>query len=51
MSVYQLKTQFQDKLRPISDQLVDMGVTANQVTISAIVLSASTAYVIATLDT
>ena len=51
MSVYQLKTQFQDKLRPISDKLVDVGVTANQVTISAIVLSAGTAYVIATIDT
>ncbi|MBO1531135.1 alpha/beta fold hydrolase [Psychrobacter sp. F1192] len=47
MSVYQLKTQFQNKLRPISDRLVEMGMTANQVTVSAICLSAGTAYVIA----
>ncbi|PNK59619.1 CDP-alcohol phosphatidyltransferase family protein [Psychrobacter sp. FDAARGOS_221] len=47
MSVYQLKTQFQNTLRPISDNLVKKGVTANQVTVSAIILSAGTAYVIA----
>ena len=49
MSIYQLKTQFQNQLRPISDKLVSSGVTANQVTISAIVLSASTSYVIVNL--
>lgn len=47
MSLYQFKSQFQDQLRPISDELVHLGATANQVTISAILLSASTAYVIA----
>ncbi len=50
MSVYHLKSQFQDKLRPVSDALVTVGVTANQVTISAIVLSAGTAYIIATAN-
>lgn len=49
MSVYQLKTQFQDQLRPISDKLVTLGVTANQVTTSALFLSAGTAYLIATV--
>ncbi|MDO5769113.1 MAG: alpha/beta fold hydrolase [Psychrobacter sp.] len=48
MSLYQLKSQFQDHLRPISNELVRLGASANQVTISAIVLSAGTAYVIAT---
>ena len=47
MSLYQLKSQFQDQLRPISDALVEQKVTANQVTVSAILLSLSTAYVIA----
>ena len=47
MSLYQLKTQFQDQLRPISDTLVERKCTANQVTVSAIVLSVGTAYVIA----
>lgn len=50
MSLYQLKSQFQDHLRPISDGLVRLGFTANQVTLSAIVLSAGTAYVIYTYD-
>jgi alpha-beta hydrolase superfamily lysophospholipase/phosphatidylglycerophosphate synthase len=47
MSLYQLKSQFQDQLRPISDALVEQKVTANQVTVSAILLSLGTAYVIA----
>lgn len=47
MSIYQLKSQFQDRLRPISDQLAEQGYTANQVTVSAILLSGATAYVIA----
>ena len=50
MSVYQLKSQFQDQLRPVSNELVRLGVTANQVTVSAIVLSAGTAYLIATSE-
>ena len=47
MSLYQLKSQFQDQLRPISDVLVEQKVTANQVTVSAVLLSLGTAYVIA----
>ncbi|MGP9545760.1 alpha/beta fold hydrolase [Psychrobacter sp. AOP7-B1-25] len=47
MSLYQLKTQFQNQLRPISNTLVEQNVTANQVTVSAILLSVGTAYVIA----
>lgn len=47
MSLYQLKSQFQDQLRPISDALVEQKVTANQVTVSAILLSLGTAYLIA----
>lgn len=47
MSLYQLKSQFQDQLRPISDALVEQKVTANQVTVSAVLLSLGTAYMIA----
>lgn len=47
MSLYQLKSQFQDQLRPISDTLVEQKITANQVTVSAILLSIGTAYIIA----
>ncbi len=47
MSLYQLKTQFQDQLRPISNTLVEHKITANQVTVSALLLSIGTAYVIA----
>ncbi|MGP9635771.1 alpha/beta fold hydrolase [Psychrobacter sp. AOP3-A1-26] len=47
MSLYQLKTQFQDQLRPISNTLVEQNITANQVTVSAVLLSVGTAYVIA----
>lgn len=47
MSLYQLKSQFQDQLRPISDTLAKSGCSANQVTISAVILSLGTAYVIA----
>ena len=46
MSLYQLKSQFQDKLRPISNILVEQKITANQVTVSALLLSVATAYVI-----
>jgi len=38
-SIYQLKPAFQNLLRPLCRQLAHMGVTANQVTISAVVLS------------
>ena len=39
-TIYQLKSRFQDLLRPICRRLAEIGVTANQVTVSAIVLSA-----------
>ena len=47
MSLYQLKSHFQDQLRPISNALVEQNVTANQVTVSAVLLSVGTAYVVA----
>ncbi|MEH6768348.1 alpha/beta fold hydrolase [Psychrobacter sp.] len=47
MSLYQLKTQFQNQLRPISNTLVEQNITANQVTVSAVLLSIGTAYIIA----
>ena len=47
MSLYQLKTQFQNQLRPISNTLVEQNITANQVTVSAVLLSVGTAYIIA----
>lgn len=40
ISVYQLKAKFQDLLRPITQKLAAKGVTANQVTVAAIILSA-----------
>lgn len=47
MSLYRLKSQFQDQLRPLSNTLVEQGVTANQVTVSAVFLSMATAYIVA----
>ncbi|WP_201602491.1 alpha/beta fold hydrolase [Psychrobacter piscatorii] len=49
MSLYQLKSHFQDQLRPISNALVEQNITANQVTVSAVLLSVGTAYMIAKL--
>jgi CDP-diacylglycerol--glycerol-3-phosphate 3-phosphatidyltransferase len=46
-SVYQLKPAFQVLLRPIVNWLARIGVTANQVTIAALLLSLSTGHVIA----
>src|SRR5437879_8927422 len=46
-SVYQLKPAFQGLLRPIVNWLGRIGVTANQVTIAAVLLSVSTGHVIA----
>lgn len=39
ISVYDLKSKFQDLLRPICQSLANNGVTANQITIVAMVLS------------
>lgn len=47
MSVYQLKSKFQDLLRPISDHLAKAGATANQVTLGAVAISGVTAHLIA----
>nr|WP_317200266.1 alpha/beta fold hydrolase [uncultured Psychrobacter sp.] len=47
MSLYQLKTRFQDQLRPLSDALVAHQYTANQVTVSAAVMSVVTAVIVA----
>lgn len=38
-SIYQLKPAFQNALRPLVSRLFKMGVTANQVTISALLIS------------
>lgn len=39
-TIYQLKSRFQDLLRPLCRALADAGVTANQVTLGAVALSA-----------
>ena len=39
MSIYQLKTAFQNLLRPLCKSMADKGITANQVTIVAMILS------------
>ncbi len=39
ISVYQLKSHFQDLLRPLNQKLVSLGVTANHITIAAAVFS------------
>jgi CDP-diacylglycerol--glycerol-3-phosphate 3-phosphatidyltransferase len=46
-SVYQLKPAFQGLLRPAVNWLARIGVTANQVTVAALILSLWTGYVIA----
>lgn len=38
-TIYQLKSRFQDLLRPLTRALAAQGVTANQVTVAALVLS------------
>lgn len=39
ISVYDLKSHFQDLLRPICESLANQGITANQVTLTALFLS------------
>jgi CDP-diacylglycerol---glycerol-3-phosphate 3-phosphatidyltransferase len=46
-SIYNLKPKFQSLLRPIVAWLAEMGVTANQVTIAALLLSLATGGVVA----
>ena len=45
-SVYDLKPKFQGLLRPVTNGLASMGVTANQVTIAALVLSVATGVIV-----
>ena len=45
ISVYQLKSRFQGVLRPISDKLASIGVTANMVTVTAFILSVAVGFV------
>ena len=39
LSIYQLKPRFQNLLRPLVQRLFDRGITANQVTLSAAIVS------------
>jgi len=41
ITVYQLKTAFQNQLRPLVRMLAEAGVTANQVTVAALLLSSA----------
>lgn len=47
LSIYQLKPRFQDLLRPLVQRLHTLGITANQVTLSALVLSLLVAGIVA----
>lgn len=49
ISIYELKPKFQQLLMPIVDKLRGMGVTPNQVTVSALMISIMTGIVIALL--
>lgn len=42
MTIYQLKPAFQNLLRPLCRALADRGITANQVTVAALLLSLAT---------
>ncbi|MDR0734909.1 MAG: CDP-alcohol phosphatidyltransferase family protein [Elusimicrobiota bacterium] len=46
ISVYQLKTKFQNILRPLTNALAKAGITANHVTISAFMMSALVGFII-----
>ena len=48
-SIYQLKPRFQALLRPLVQRLHDSGITANQVTLAALVVSLAVAAVVALL--
>ena len=50
MSVYDLKPKFQGLLRPLCNALAKMGVTANQVTVVALLLSVLTGAAIVVFD-
>lgn len=48
-SIYQLKPRFQALLRPLVQRLYDRGITANQVTVAALVVSLGVAIAVALL--
>ncbi len=48
-SIYQLKPRFQALLRPLVQRLYDSGITANQVTLAALVVSLAVAAAVALL--
>ena len=48
-SIYQLKPRFQALLRPLVQRLHDSGITANQVTLAALVVSLAVAAAVALL--
>lgn len=50
-SIYQLKPAFQNLLRPITRSLADAGVTANQVTLAALLLSILTGALVFNFNT
>src|SRR5258708_25594475 len=39
VSIYDLKPRFQARLRPVADELAKRGITANQITVAAFLLS------------
>src|SRR5690625_3145833 len=45
-SIYDIKPQFQNLLRPIVNQLAKVGITPNQVTVSAMLLSVGTGIIL-----
>jgi len=45
-SIYDIKPQFQNLLRPIVNQLAKIGITPNQVTVSAMILSVGTGIIL-----
>src|SRR6516162_633734 len=45
-SIYELKTRFQSALRPLTARLAALGVTANQVTVLAALLSVATGLIL-----
>ena len=47
LSIYQLKPRFQDLLRPLVQRLYALGITANQVTLAALLLSLLVAGIVA----
>ncbi|WP_414049091.1 CDP-alcohol phosphatidyltransferase family protein [Macrococcus animalis] len=47
VSIYELKPKFQQLLMPVVDKLRNMGVTPNQVTVSAMLLSVITGIIVA----